>query len=219
MKKILIAVPCMDMNPVGFTKSIATLDKPGSCYLSFMVGSLIYTSRNGLAAQAIEIGADYVMWFDSDMVFDQDTLTKLLKFLEDTGESIVTGVYYNRTPPYRPVLFKHLELELDEDDVVKACQNKRFEGPLPEEPFEVAGCGFGCVLMRTEVLKNIDCDQAWFAPIGNIGEDCSFCLRAKEVGYKIWCDPSVKLGHTGYQLITERTYRAYQNFGISTSQD
>ena len=209
----------MDMNPVGFTKSIATLDKPENCYMSFMVGSLVYTSRNGLAAQAIEIDADYVMWFDSDMVFDQDTLNRLLGFLERTGESIVTGVYYNRVPPYRPVIFEQLELELDENDVVKGCPNRRWSTPLPEEPFEVSGCGFGCVLMRTEVLKNIDCEESWFAPIGNIGEDLSFCLRAREVGYKIWCDPSVKLGHVGYQLITNRTYNAYNNLEVSRSQD
>ena len=48
-KKILIAVPCMDMVSARFAQSLTTLKKVGKCTVSFLIGSLIYDSRNRLA--------------------------------------------------------------------------------------------------------------------------------------------------------------------------
>lgn len=212
MKKILIAIPCMDMVACGFAQSLATLDKVGQCSVSFMVGSLIYTSRNNLAKQAIEMEADYILWFDSDMVFGTDTLTRLMQTMDEGNYDILTGVYHNRVAPYRPVIFETLQLVTNDDGSIKDCEHKQWDRALPEEIFEVEGCGFGCVLMKTDVLFNMPEDAGtWFAPIGNIGEDCAFCIRAREAGYKIMCDPYVKCGHVGHQMVTEKFYKAYNN--------
>ena len=79
MAKILICVPCMDNVASGFAQSLAMLQKGGNeTAIMFQVGSLIYEARNKLAKQAIEMGADYTMWFDSDMVFQPDTMIRLL---------------------------------------------------------------------------------------------------------------------------------------------
>lgn len=211
MKKILIAVPCMDMVAAGFAQSLATLTKIGECSVSFMVGSLIYSSRNNLAKQAVQMEADYIMWFDSDMVFKPDTLVQLMQTLEDKNADIVTGVYFNRTAPYRPVIFEELHLVRDKDGFVTDCPNKQWSKEIPNEPFEVEGMGFGCVLMKTDLLFNMEDAGAWFAPMGNIGEDCAFCLRAKAAGYKLWCDPKVMCGHVGHQMITEAIYKAFNS--------
>ena len=40
------------------------------------------------------------------------------------------------------------------------------------------------------------------------GEDAAFCIRAKEYGYEIWIDPTVKLGHVGQTVITEGVYKS-----------
>lgn len=37
---------------------------------------------------------------------------------------------------------------------------------------------------------------------GYIGEDFLFCDRAREVGYEVWIDPSITLGHMGVQEYT-----------------
>jgi hypothetical protein len=34
-------------------------------------------------------------------------------------------------------------------------------------------------------------------PEGYIGEDFLFCDRAKEAGFSVWLDPTIKLGHMG----------------------
>lgn len=201
MDRILIAIPSMDTVSVHFCRSLVCLNKLEACSVSFVINSLIYSSRNELARQAIEDGYDYVFWLDSDMVFNPDTLSKLLLDLKD-GRDIVTGIYFRRVSPFSPVLFRRLEID------GRICWSEGVEN-YPEEIFEVAGCGFGCVLMRTAVLREIyEADgPVWFSPIGNVGEDCAFCIRTRANGRRIWCDPAVKCGHVGHNIITEENWK------------
>lgn len=209
MRKILIAVPCMDMLPAQFAHSLATLTSYGvedtQISVWFNLGSLIYTSRNEIAKRAIDTEADLVMWFDSDMVFNPDTLTRMLKYI-DAGHDMVTGVYYRRTVPFTPVLFESMDIDNEKQE---ATYNEFTE--IPDEPFEVAACGFGCVLMRTEVFVSVFAKFGnMFSPIGNIGEDIAFCWRARQCGYKILADPTIKLGHVGFNIVTENFFNTYQ---------
>ena len=80
---ILIAIPCMDMVSARFAQSLATLKKVGQCTVSFLMGSLIYDSRNKLAGYAVQMEADYMLWLDSDMVFPPDTLERMMKTIEE----------------------------------------------------------------------------------------------------------------------------------------
>ena len=87
----------MDMVATGFCQSLAMLQKSGhEVSIMFQVGSLIYDSRNRLAKQALKMSADYTMWFDSDMIFEPDTMRKLLADDKD----IVSGMYFRRSHPY-----------------------------------------------------------------------------------------------------------------------
>lgn len=206
MKKILIAVPCMDMVSARFAQSLTTLKKVGQCTVSFLIGSLVYDSRNKLAGLAMQMEADYIMWFDSDMVFQPDTLERMMDVMDKNPDiDILSGLYVRRGAPFTPVIFSKLEVnehgELEWDDVVN----------IPDEPFEVDGCGFGCVLMKTDCLYEIASKEnggMWFTPIAGAGEDCAFCIRARESGYKIWCDPRIELGHMAYAPVTRDFYEA-----------
>ena len=206
MRKILIAVPCMDMVSARFAQSLATLQKNGECSVSFLIGSLIYDARNNLAAMAVQNEVDYILWLDSDMVFPPNTLIRMLKVLEEHKEvDILSGLYFRRGHPFTPVLFS--KLEVNEENVLE------WEGydEVPAELFEVAGCGFGAVLMKTDCLLDIAAKEGggnWFTPLANAGEDCAFCIRARENGYRIFCDPTIEFGHMGYAAITRGFYEA-----------
>ena len=208
-KKILIAVPCMDMVSARFAQSLATLKKVGKSAVSFYIGSLIYDSRNRLASTAIQMEADYILWLDSDMVFGSDILERMMKVLDEHPEiDVLSGLYFRRGHPFTPVLFSKLEVDAN-GQLEWADYND-----IPDDIFEVAGCGFGCVLMRTEMLLDIAAKEGggvWFSPLANAGEDCAFCMRARENGYKIYCDPSVELGHMAYAPITRKFYEATRN--------
>ena len=210
MRKILIAVPCMDQLPAQFAHSLATLTSYGiedtQISIWFNLGSLIYTSRDQIAKKALLDEADLVMWFDSDMVFNPDTLKRMLKHIDD-GHDMVTGIYYRRTQPFSAVLFD--KMDLNEEGT--AFEWTEFD-EIPSQPFEVGACGFGCVLMKTDVFLDVMGKFGkMFEPIGGNGEDASFCMRARECGYKIYCDPSMICGHVGYSVVDDQFFKAFGN--------
>ena len=209
MRKILIAVPCMDQLPAQFAHSLAWLTSYGiddvEISINFNVGSLIYSSRDQIAKKALLDEADLVMWFDSDMIFSPDTLKRMLKLI-DEGHDMVTGIYYRRTPPFSAVAFKTMELN-EEGTEFKWTEFDE----IPNEPFEVGACGFGCVLMKTEIFVAVFSKFGqMFTPIVNCGEDIAFCWRARQCGYKIIADPSIELGHVGNTVITKEFFKNYQ---------
>ena len=201
--KILIAVPCMDSVPSQFCQSLAVLNKTEECAIAFQMGSLIYTSRNNLATMAVQKGIDYVLWLDSDMIFPSDVLVKLLEDREK-GD-IITGVYYRRVQPFKPVLFS--KLDFDEN----GCIWEGYDNYPEDEIFEIEGCGFGCVLTPTHIFLEMMAKFGdMFAPIGGVGEDLSFCWRARQLGYKVVADPKIQLGHVGHYVIDKSFYDTYK---------
>lgn len=201
--KTLIAVPCMDQVAAPFAHSLACLQRVGEVMVSFQMGSLIYDARNNFSKMAISKDVDYVLWLDSDMIFQEDLLAQMIKHMED-GKDIVTGLYFRRRAPFSPVLFK--ELEVNEE----GGHWKDFdEYPVNGDPFAVAGCGFGCCMVRKNVLVDVALNyQTWFTPFKNFGEDLAFAIRARELGYKIWCDPKIKCGHVGQLVVNEEVWIA-----------
>lgn len=207
MSKIMIAVPCMDQVPAPFAQSLAMIRKPDDdVACSFQMGSLIYTSRNNLALQAMKAEFDYMLWIDSDMVFQQDLLIKMKQVMDEKDLDFLTGLYFRRVPPFTPVLFD--QLDIDENGICTWTDWK----DVPEGMFKIGGCGFGCVLIKTDVLFDVQAKFGeMFNPIANMGEDLSFCWRARQCGYDIWCDPSLVCGHVGYTIINDKFYQSYRS--------
>ena len=123
---------------------------------------------------------------------------------------MLTGMYFRRRPPFTPTLFR--ELRITNHGTVTAEFDE-----IPDSIFEVQGCGFGCVLMNRSVLWNVFCQNGgMFAPINGVGEDLSFCWRARQCGYKIWCDPSIALGHEIRTIITKTNRGIFNGNAIKT---
>ena len=203
MSKTLVAVPCMDQVAAPFAHSIACLQRVGEVMVSFQIGSLIYDARNNFAKMAISKDVDYVLWLDSDMIFPEDLMVQMIKHMED-GKDIVTGLYFRRRAPFTPVLFSELEAK-DDGGHWKGFDNYQVDG----DPFEVAGCGFGCCMVKKTVLVDVVLNhKTWFTPFNGFGEDLAFCLRARDLGYKIWCDPKIKCGHVGQLVVNEDVWIA-----------
>lgn len=201
MSKILICVPSMDYVAAGFAQSLAMLQKGGNeTAIMFQVGSLVYEARNKLAKKAIELETDYTMWLDSDMVFEPDTMIRLLEH----NKPFISGAYFRRSPPYSLVAFEEVDAE-----------NRKWKDlALPSEVTKCGGVGFGCVLVKTEILFNVAAKYGnWFEPMNNFGEDLSFCYRARQCGYDLYIDPSIICGHIGHITINESFYKAYNKGG------
>ena len=204
--KTLVAIPCMDMVQTDFVRCLIGMRIEGQVQFSFSKSSLIYDARDKLADVAIDGGFDAVLWLDSDMVFPPTLWQRLSARLEE-GREIVTGIYFTRTPPVRPVLYKELRIDREGDFLKPYAEH--FDDYPEDGVFQVAGCGFGAVMMSTALLRRIrDTCGLPFLPAAGLGEDLAFCMRARELGAEIWCDAGVKLGHVGQVVYDEETYRA-----------
>ncbi len=192
MKKLLIGVPTLDYMNVEFVRSLTALlmrlKEDGVNFdLDIESGTLVYIARERIANKAINEEYSHVLWLDADMVFGPDLLDDLMF----SGKAFVSGVYHARRKGYASCIFKGINVG----------EVERFK-EYPKETFEIAGCGFGCVLIETEIIRAVK--RAYgtcFTPIKNYGEDLAFCKRCRDIGYSLWCEPSVVCGHIGHITI------------------
>jgi len=198
---LLIAIPTNDTMPFQFveslTKLIRRLDMDGIKYdVAFQGGTLVYVGRDKLSLKAISGDYSHVLWLDSDMVFTEDLVDDLL----DNGKDFITGIAHSRRAPYPSCVFTE----------IYPCPT-RYEGEYPSEVFQIAGCGMACVLMKVDVLRDVWSHHSTaFFPERELGEDLAFCKRATDLGYKIFADPHVQVGHIGHFVVYpdyQETYR------------
>lgn len=186
--KLLIGVPTLDYVDAEFVKCLSKLlmylkDQGIDFDLMIESGTLVYIARDRIAHKAINERYTHVLWLDSDMIFQENILERLLL----SGEDFVTGIYHARRKNYASVIFK----EIGKKSV------ERFD-TYPGEMFQIAGCGFGCVLTSVHLLSNVFLlFNTCFTPLPSLGEDIAFCKRATDLGFKLWCEPSVVCGHMG----------------------
>ena len=203
MKKMMIAIPCMDMVSTEFFRACLSMKyAPGYSYeFVTMQSSLIYDSRNRLAQRACENGFDRVLWLDSDMVFPPDLIPRLSARL-DEGNDFVSAMYFRRVPPVHPVIYETIRLD-GEVTVTEPYDN------YPKNSlFEIAGCGLGACMMNVSMIRDIGAMHGRpFSPRIGFGEDMTFCLLARETGYTILCDSSIIVGHVGQHIFCEDDFK------------
>jgi len=205
--RTLIAIPCMDTVDTLFFISCMDMARPEGTQVAVSVSSLVYNARNMLAKKAIDEGFDRVLWLDSDMKFPSDIIHRLGAHL-DAGLEYVSALYFTRKAEIKPVVYSGIGYKNTPDG------KQPYATPFtdyPEGLFEIAGSGFGAVMMTTDLIKR--CGAQPFFPVMGFGEDFSFCLRAKQAGARMWCDSTIKLGHSGTTLFDEKTYQTQRKGG------
>ena len=189
--KLLIAIPSYEGLQPEFVRSLTELEsqlRADNVWFEIKIisGTLVHTARDRLAQHAVKHHFDEVLWIDDDMVFD----CHLYEDLKMCGKDMVCGLFVSRHFPYVSCLFRSL-IPVERISV------------YPDEAFKVAGCGFGCVLMKTQLLADVMNNNGGkcFVPDQKLGEDVEFCQRATNLGYEIWCEPTARVGHVGRIVI------------------
>lgn len=198
-KRILLAIPTARYIEVETFKSIYDLDVPDDVEITFQYfyGYNIDQIRNLIAQWASNY--DYLFSVDSDIVLPKDCLKKMLKHDVD----MVSGVYKQR---------------LDNVEIIEIMR-KNEHGGVTHIPFsaiqpaglhEIDSCGFGCVLVKSEVIRKIGYPQfKYHSALDHkftISEDVFFCKRAKEVGAKIYVDSSIVCDHKGTTMFRVKPF-------------
>lgn len=201
-RKILIAVPTDDRMYAETSYSLRYLINPEGYKSAQMIlqSSLIHASRDKFALTAIEQGCEYVLFVDSDMIFNRDALVRLFEHQDD----IVSGLYFQRRNNHDPVIYTKVKPKTwyrkhPEMDVITQI----------DDPYiEVEACGMGFCLIKTEVFEKVfKRFGKMFEPFGGMGEDISFLFRARKCGYKVRCDTTVELGHIGTYVYTRKDWK------------
>ena len=201
--KLLVGIPSYDYMHAEFVKCLKDLViKLTADKVPFDVqinnGTLVYIARDKIMHKAINEGYTHVLWLDADMIFRPTIFEDLM----DHDVDFVTGIAHCRRPPYNSCVFKNIS-------DLNHLQRFDYE-EYPNQLFEIAGCGFACVLIKTEVLKAVnDFYKTCFLPEQSWGEDLTFCRRARKMGYRIYADPMVQLGHIGHDIIWPETHARY----------
>lgn len=195
--KTLIAIPCMDVIEADFVECLANLRLVGEVEIKFLKASLVYDARNQITKYAMDKGGfDYVLWLDSDMTFGPDLMEKLLADMEPEDgpkRQAVSGLCFGRRPPFKPCIYKSLDIQ-QQGQMIYPKAEVYLEYPR-DQLFEVAACGFACVMMRMDVLEAMGIYGVPFFPVGGLGEDLTFCWRAQKLDIKFHCDSRLKIGH------------------------
>lgn len=204
--KVLIAVPATDTIPTQTAYSLLTLERDCPSRVSFIVRLPVHEAREKLAHEAIDGGADRVLWIDSDMVFSSDLMKRLGDDMDETGADAVAGLYFKRELPTSPVIYKAVDAVIE-----PGTAEQHFDYPR-DTLFDVAGFGFGAVMMKTGLLRRVhEGFGRMFTPISGLSEDLSFCWRAAGVGARMLCDSRIKVGHVGLITYGEAMYKHPDN--------
>lgn len=185
--KTLIAIPTSRDIEIQCAASIIGMEREGRIGVFCPQSYSIDASRNLIVEHALEIGYDYIMWIDSDMILPKDTLVKLMAHDKD----IVSGVYRHKLLFGEHVVAKRFVP--DKKDTYADLTIKEIQAT--NELIEIDGVGFGCVLTKVDIFRHIK--KPWFSYTPNMGEDIYFCRKAQKAGYKVWLDTSIICDHIG----------------------
>lgn len=163
--------------------------------------SAVDAARNQMATDALAQGFDELIWIDSDVAFRPDDIDHL----RSHNLPFVCGIYPKKSRREFAATF------------LPGTRSVRFGtgGGLTE----IRYCGFGFVHTRKEVYRAVQeklrlptCNQQfgsllvpYFAPLvvndgqgfWYLGEDYGFCERARQAGFQIMADTSIRLWHVG----------------------
>lgn len=193
--RVTVGVPCYAHFHAEMAISLiqALLRCPYELHLTVQRGCYIAEGREACVTAALGVGADYLMFIDTDMQFPADGIERLVA----QGKDIIGGAYNEkRFPPTSTV-----KISDGNGGFATATVN------LPSDPFRCAAVGTGFMAVNLKRLTahltapffafTTDAHEVTRAWASGPGEDTAFCLRAHRAGLEVWCDPTVKLGHWG----------------------
>lgn len=190
------------------------LDRQSDCsYVDFTVrgDALVSRARSIVASTFLRSQADVLLTVDSDIWFRAEDALALCR--KTVQHDIIGALYMTRNVQTQPALM------LPNEPVTFSPDAK---------PVEVPYLSTGFMAVTRRVFNRLSeslplCHKGWndrgadtsfwpfYLPLvvpneveGNfyLSEDWAFCHRAKEAGFKVWLDPSIRLGHVGSYMYT-----------------
>ena len=167
--------------------------------------SVVSRARNLLAKDFLESNCTDLIFIDSDINFEPEDVLRLMAWTSEPKKGIVAGV-----PRVRGEERVYITL-LDYDENNELTMNGM--GLVRAKRVATA-----FMMVRRDVFETlVEAHPEWtyhdkktdrmlpalfdfkLTEEGYMGEDFLFCDRTREVGFEVWVDPTIKLGHMGVQ--------------------
>lgn len=208
-RKVLFGYPCGGSVTVPFHASCLRLvahelQKPENerllTKMAHASGLYVGDNRQTLVDNMLESEANWLLQVDTDIEFPPDLIERMLALAGPERKIVAASVPLGEA--YPTCGFRWTGKPGIYDSV-----------PIGTTPVEVDAIATACVLIHRDVFDAIadEHGQSWFhsihlakSPPGTAprdfayvvnGEDIAFSMRAKAVGFKIWCVHLPKLGH------------------------
>jgi hypothetical protein len=204
-------VTLQHMNAMGFKPHLFFTDNTNVCRArNVLAGNVVK------AIQEKKADFDICWWIDSDHQFDvSDFMSLLYHYDLEEDIKVLSARYITRdnTAPRVCGFIKKGELKYSAID------------PTETGITEVDAFGFGFVIMSPQVLidmYNVHAEHMFcFRPVGDpkvgniIGEDLDWCDKAQKIGYKLYFDSDVDIGHFGGIIDVEfLKYKLEKSYGL-----
>lgn len=147
--------------------------------------------RNATIDFAIKNGAEFVFFYDDDVIVPVNALYKLIQLLDkDENIAVASGLTYIRKYPFDPMLFKKTGDGLENYTNFKEHIGK--DGILEKD---LGAVGFSCVLLRTSFLELLN--PPYCITGSRNTEDVYLCHRITDhfPDAKIVCDTTIDTSH------------------------
>jgi hypothetical protein len=190
---VLCGILHTEVTTIAWSLGFRNLQIPGQVMM--LTGMPFDHARNVACMRAIESGADWLFFLDSDVIAPDDAIHKLMAH----NRPVVSGMYCRRSEPIGvPVAIKNGTW----------LNNFRLGDTV-----EVDLVGAGCLLIHRELLQKIPPQRHgkhWFdwrvdlkgvPGMGEgdcLSEDFTFCSWCRKHGVPILLDTSIVCKHVGY---------------------
>lgn len=180
--KVLIVVPTREK--ATNLPCIEKLEIPSGMQVKYynIYGKTVHDAYNDAAVTAIKDGADYLLTVEDDTFPPNDGFIRLYKKYKSLEiEKLILGGWYPKKSASRegtPIVVRDNEREALQDD---------------GELHEVYTLPMGFTLIPTRIFHDIP--YPFFVTTENLSQDSFFSQNAREAGYKLICDTSIKCKH------------------------
>jgi len=187
---------------VRFMLSFLQMDKPDFNLLLPDEPNRIDVIRNGLVLKAMNCGCSHLAFMDTDQIYPQDGLMRLL----DHDLPFVSAVVHRRYEPFDPILYWY---EKEVDEFIHAPLDLCYTGKLLS--VDATGQGFNVTKMETFLDVGL---KDWFKIEtkengDTVGEDISFCNKLRGKGIEMYADTAVQVKHLSLFEVTQKTHELF----------
>lgn len=194
MLKVTIAMPNRDdfkaetvaslVRMVTQVGGIVNFTAPQGCYIDDM--------RNICWNDAKEWDSDYLLFMDSDNSIMSEG--NAFKQMLELGKDVVSGIYVQGGHPFIPLVYSFTP-----NGLIQSWEQ------IPDVPFKADATGCGLLLISRKVMDAFTpeviakygrpFDFLRYGTPTMLREDPAFCWRIQQLGFELWFQPKIRMGH------------------------